>query len=73
MLNVLKTRSPHQIGISHFCAYFFLQVKSFYSDCGLFLYVAYKQREVSVSAYTHLLLKDDLISWERWDSQRLDP
>lgn len=39
-----------------------------------FLYVAYKQREVSISAYTNFLLNNDLISLERWDDlQRLDP
>lgn len=74
-LNLLETRPsspPHQSAFPHFCALFFLQV-NLVTQIVAFLYVAYKQREVSISTYTNFLLNNDLISLEWWDDlQRLD-
>lgn len=60
--------------------HFHISVHCFFSKWNLvtqivaFLYVAYKQREVSISAFTNFLLNNDLISLEWWDDlQRLDP
>lgn len=72
-LNFLKTSpfsSPHQSAFPRFCALFcfvFFSKWNLVTQIVAFLYVAYKQREVSISAYTNFFLNNDLISLEQWD------
>lgn len=78
MLILVKTFpsfSPQPICISTFlCFVFFPSKWNLVTQIVAFLYVAYKQREVSINAYTNLFLNNDLISLERRDDlQGLDP
>lgn len=80
MLNLLKTcpSFPPPLPNLHFhssvlCVLFFFFSKwNLFTQIVAFLYVAYKQREVSICAYTNFLLNNDLISLERWDDLILE-
>ena len=56
-----------------FCALSFFSHWNLFTQIVAFLYVAYKQREVSISAYTNFPF-EQWIRLEQWDDlQRLDP